>query len=109
MLSSITLGYVKSRKGGAQDKDFKRMRILFDSGCGATLIKKEFTKKLKTTKAPVSKWNTKAGSFETKRKVKAQFLLPEFFADREVKWTMHVDESKVDDKTYNMIIGRDLR
>ena len=46
-LSSITLGWIFSRKGGKQGKDLKRARILFDSGCGGTLVNKHFVHKYK--------------------------------------------------------------
>ena len=49
-LSSITLGYLASRKGSRKSKHWKRVRILLDSGCGATLINESLIKNLKTTK-----------------------------------------------------------
>ena len=108
LLSTITLGYVQSRKGSQNAKDFKRLRILLDSGCGSTLIGKRFVSKLDTAKVNPSTWRTKAGTFVTKCKVKAKFILPEFFENREIKWTMHVDESDSSSNAYDMIIGRDL-
>jgi len=49
-LSSITIGYLASRKGSRKSKHWKRMRILLDSGCGATLINHSLLEKLKTKK-----------------------------------------------------------
>ena len=77
-LSSITLGWMYNRKGGRAGKDFKRMRILLDSGCGGTLVNRSFVKKYAKTKSSSTQWTTKAGTFETNRKVKCQFTLPEF-------------------------------
>ncbi len=48
-LSSITLGWMYNRKGGRKGKDFKRMRVLLDSGCGGTLVNKSFVKKYDKT------------------------------------------------------------
>ena len=49
-LSSITIGYVASHKGSRKAKHWKRMRILLDSGCGATLINQSLLGDLKTKK-----------------------------------------------------------
>ena len=69
-LSSITIGYLHSRKGSEKARDIKRMKILLDSGCGATLINQSLIGKLKTTKEQKCKWKTKAGNFTTNRKCK---------------------------------------
>ena len=69
-VSTITLGYLYSRKGSTKMKDLKRLRILFDSGCGATLINHTMVKKLEKTPTHTTKWTTKAGSFKTNHKCK---------------------------------------
>ena len=107
-LSSITLGWLYNRKGGRKDKDFQRIRVLLDSGCEATLVNRHFVTKLQKTATKSTKWTTKAGSFETKRKVKAQFTLPEFHSGKDINWTMFVDETDHRLNRYDMIIGRDL-
>ena len=107
-LSSITLGWMYNRKGGRKNKDFSRMRVLLDSGCGGTLVNKSFVHKYKKTKTSATKWTTKAGTFETNRKVKCQFVLPEFHEGKDINWTMFVDESDRRLNSYDMIIGRDL-
>ena len=90
-LSSITLGWMYNRKGGKASKDFKRMRILLDSGCGGTLVNRSFVKQYTKTKSSSTKWATKAGTFETNRKVKCQFTLPECHQGKDMSWTMFVD------------------
>ena len=108
-LSPITLGWIQHRKGGHKSKDYKRMRILLDSGCTSSVINRHFVAKLQ--KVPLSKpvkWKTKAGTFETKRKASFNFKLPEFHEGREITTTMHVDESDKDKCSHDMIIGRDL-
>ena len=84
------------------------MNILFDSGCGATLVKEAFLKKLPQTSTSKTTWTTKAGAFTTSRKCKCKFTLPEFHEHREIEWNVYVDESKSSLGTYDMIIGRDL-
>ncbi len=107
-MSSITLGYLASRKGSRKAKHWKRLRVLLDSGCGATLINQSFIKKLKTSKDKNTKWTTKAGKFTTSQKCKIDFTLPAFHEHREISWNCYVDESNPDSSKYDMIIGRDL-
>jgi hypothetical protein len=107
-LSSITIGYLASRKDSRKAQDWKRLRILFDSGCGATLVNKSFVDKLSMTKETKTKWTTKAGKFSTTRKCEVSFTLPAFHAHREVTWNCYVDESSTESCRYDMIIGRDL-
>jgi hypothetical protein len=76
-----------NRKGGQKGKDFKRMRILLDSGCGGTLVNRSFVKKYKKTALTKSiNWTAKAGTFKTDRKVKCQFTLPEFHEGKDISW-----------------------
>jgi hypothetical protein len=51
-LLSITIGYLATVKGTKDPNNWKRMRILLNSGCAATLIKHSLslTKSLETTK-----------------------------------------------------------
>jgi hypothetical protein len=49
-LSTITIGWLHSGKGSRKAKDLKRLLILFDTGCGGTLINQKFLKKLKVRK-----------------------------------------------------------
>ena len=103
-LSTITIGYIKIKDTSKQ----KRMRILFDSGCGATLINKRFVKDLNPTKTKKQKWITKSGLFKTNRKCDISFTLPAFHKNREVQVKAYVDESSSQSCQYDMIVGRDL-
>ncbi len=69
-LSTISLGWIHSRKGSRKSKDLKCLQILFNTGCGGTLIDKKFLTKLKTKKVTNTEWTTKASSFKTKQKAK---------------------------------------
>src|SRR5210317_938149 len=57
---------------------------------------------------PITKWKTKTSNFLTKEKVKCQFTMPEFHKEKEIEWSMYVDESNKSNDKYDMIIGRDL-
>ena len=94
-------------KNSNKAKHLKRVKILFDTGCDATLVNKKFVTKLKPKAIKTSNWATKGGSFKTSRQVDVQLLLPEFHQNKEVRWTMYVDESSGESR-YDMIIGRDL-
>jgi len=84
------------------------MRVLFDSGCTATLINKTIIKHFATTSSSKSRWSTKAGTFQTNRKCKVNFTLPAFHAKRQINWNCYVDETPNQEAHYDMIIGRDV-
>ena len=107
-LSSITIGYLASRKGSRKAKDMTRIKILLDSGCAATLVNGDLISKLKTTADTKTKWTTKAGNFKTNRKCKIVFTMPALFENREVNWNCYVDDNSSKDCMYDLIIGRDL-
>ena len=106
-VSTIAIGWLYTRKKPTQPKHVKRINILFDSGCSATLVKGSFLKKIPQKSSTHTTWNTKAGTFSTTKKCKCKFMLPEFHAHRLIEWDMYVDES-TSLTTYDMIIGRDL-
>ena len=64
-MSAILLGWMHTRNGSTKAKDFKRIKILFDTGCDASLVNRKFVQKLKTKTHTPSNWNTKGGSFKT--------------------------------------------
>src|SRR5687768_7788233 len=64
-LSTITLGVLNSRKNSFKPKYQKRLKILFDTGCGATLIHHSLVGKLALQMDRPSNWSTKAGNFRT--------------------------------------------
>jgi hypothetical protein len=106
-LSTITLGYLASKHNSFKDKHTKRIKILFDTGCGATLIHHSLCTKLKQRTDRPSNWSTKAGSFKTTKTCKINFTLPGFHEHRNISWDAFVDETD-SLAHYDMIIGRDL-
>ena len=107
-LSTITLGYLDANKDANELQNLTRMRILFDSGCGATLINKNLVHNLETKPCATIKWKTKAGKFKTNEQCKLQFKLPAFHANRDIHWDAYVENTPPTSCRYNMIIGRDL-
>ncbi len=105
--STIAVGWLHARKKPTRATHLKKINILFDSGCGATLVKGSFLTKLPQKKSTHTTWNTKAGTFSTTKKCKCKFMLPEFHAHRVIEWEVYVDDS-TSLSTYDMIIGRDL-
>ena len=81
-LSTITLGYIYTRPGSFLDRNKKKIKILFDTGCGATLIHKSFVSRLPCDFDKPSNWNTKAGSFKTTRTCAINIMLPAFHKKR---------------------------
>jgi hypothetical protein len=93
-LSSITLGWMYKSKGSKKGKNYKRMRVLLDTGCGGTLVNKSFVKKYKKkTLSKSTNWTTKAGTFKTDHKVTCLYTLPEVHQGKDISWNMYVDES----------------
>jgi len=106
-LSTVTLAYISNKRPEKLGED-QRMRVLFDSGCGSTLINKKFVRHWKKKRHKTTKWATKAGSFRTRMKCEIEFSLPAFHENRVVSCNAYVDESPHDSCNYDIIIGRDL-
>src|SRR5687768_979007 len=107
-LSTITLGVLNSKKNSFKPKYHKRLKILFDTGCGATLIHHSLVGKLALQTGRPSNWSTKAGNFRTTKTANLNFTLPAFHESRNISWTAFVDETDKLSSRYDMIIGRDL-
>ena len=108
-LSTVTLGYIQNKGIPNREKAvMNRLRVLFDSGCSATLINKKATRHWNKTKAKSANWNTKAGTFKTSKMCEIEFSLPAFHENRVISCNAYVDESNPETCNYDMIIGRDL-
>src|SRR5688500_18776609 len=107
-LSTITLGILHSKKNSFRLKHQKRVKILSDTGCGATLIHHSLVGKLPLQTDRPSNWSTKAGSFRTTKTCKLNFTLPAFHEHKNISWTAFVDETDKLFSRYDMIIGKDL-
>ena len=82
--------------------------MLFNTGCGGTLVNHSLVKLLRKKDTSKTKWKTKVGTFETSKKVKCKFTLPEFHENKEITWNMYVDNASPKDCHYDMIIGQNL-
>src|SRR5687767_9262819 len=69
-LSTITLGYLHSKHNSFKAKHQRRVKILFYTGCGATLFHHSLVNKLKQRDNKPSNWSTKAGRFRTTKTCK---------------------------------------
>jgi hypothetical protein len=87
----------------------KLTRVLIDTGCSKTLIKRKYipSELEGTKKSSPTLWNTNGGKFATKYEIPLTIILPEFSSSMEVQWSCAIDENP--DSTYDMIIGRDLQ
>jgi hypothetical protein len=106
-LSTVTIAYMKNKRPD-QAGEKQKLRVLFDSGCGATLVNKRFVRHWKKTESKATKWSTKGGSFKTKRKCEIEFTLPAFNENRNITCKAYVDESNHESSNSDIIIGRDL-
>jgi hypothetical protein len=57
-LSTVTIGYIKDKHPDRLEEN-QRFRVLFDSGCSATMINKKFVKHWKKQPIKTIKWSTK--------------------------------------------------
>src|SRR5687768_14853590 len=77
-LSTITLGILQSKKNSFKLKHQKRVKILFDTGCGTSLIHHSLVGKFPLQTDRLSNWSTKAGSFRTTKTCKLNFYTSSF-------------------------------
>ena len=103
-LKPVTIVKFNSRLGKAKPIE---ILALLDSGGAGTLVTEAAAKKLRLKESNLKpmKWTTPAGEVSTKKSVKTQMTLPEFYHDRIIEWDYHVAKSL---GMYDMIIGRDL-
>ena len=67
----------------------------------------KFVKNLVVENDTLQTWITKGGTFVTNKKCLTNFVLDEFYENRQIQWNLYVDSSSGPHK-YDMIIGRDL-
>src|SRR4051794_14215567 len=82
----------------------KRMRILFDTECDASLTYHSLVGKLAHQMGKLSNWSTKVGIFKTTKTCKLHFTLPAFHKNTNISWTAFVDETDKLSSRYDMII-----
>ena len=91
-LSTITLDILHSKKNSFKLKHQKRVKILFDTGCGATLIHHSLIGKLPLQTDRPSNWSTKAGNFRTTKTCQLIYTLSAFHEHRNISWTAFVKQ-----------------
>ena len=106
--ATVSLGILKTEERDFHGFSGKKIHVLFDTGCGGCLVNGSFSVGLRSQATKKTSLRTKAGTFETSKKVKCCFFLPEFHERKLVEWPMYVEESNLQNNTYDIIIGRDL-
>ncbi len=107
-LSTITLGHLSRKEGTWKRDHISRLRVLFDSGCEATLINQEMAKGLEKEKTEATVWKTKAGEFHTDEKCKIKLKLPAFHEHKEMDWSAFIEPTDMESSKCDLIIGRDM-
>ena len=104
-LSTITIGYLHSRQGSFKPENLRRLEVLFDTGCIASLNHHSLVGKLKQKDKP-SNWSTKAGDFKTTMKCDFNFTLPVFHDNQNICWKAYVDSTDILASRFDKIISR---
>ena len=100
----ISTAILETRLGKSR---LHKLRVLFDSGSSGSIIVANFVKKLRIKNDTKTEWLTKGGTFHTSGKCKTNFILNEFYENKVIEWTLHVDKTSGPHR-YDMIVGRDL-
>jgi hypothetical protein len=64
-------------------------------------------KKISIKNDTKTEWLTKGGTFHTFDKCKMNFILNEFYKNKVIEWTLHVNKVSGPHR-YDMIVGHDL-
>ena len=109
--STITLAYLHKKVKVKDQKSKKKkeaLRVLCDTGCSRTIIRSSFVQNFKMKSGDTIEWSTKTGTFNTNKQCEITFSMPQFHKDRDITWTVCVDENEEEHPRYDMILGRDL-
>jgi hypothetical protein len=100
----ISTAILETRLGKSR---LHKLRVLFDSRSSGSIIVAKFVKKLRIKNDTKTEWLTKGGTFHTSGKCKTNLILNEFYENKVIEWTLHVDKTS-GPHGYDMIVGRDL-
>ena len=103
-LAPITIAHIQVKPNNLK---IHKLKALLDTGASANIIAQKHVKDLAQKHGQAVQWTTKAGTFTTNSKCPIKFSLPEFFSNRIIEWTVHVDGSDASHR-YDIIIGRDI-
>jgi hypothetical protein len=70
-----------------------KLRVIFDSGSFASIIVAKFIKKLHVQNDTKTEQLTKEGIFHSSGKCKINFILNEFYKNKVIEWTLHVNKT----------------
>ena len=86
----------------------KKMYILLDTGSSNTILSDKYLGQVTSIKKSKSEYATAGGLYTTSKQGTLKFKLPEFSNARDITWSMDMDNGKLEELGYDMIIGRDL-
>ena len=70
-----------------------KLRVLFDSGSSGSIIVAKFVKNLHIENDTKTEWLKKGGTFHTSGKCTTNFILNEFYENKVMEWTLHVNKT----------------
>ena len=101
--STITLVYLH-KKIKTEDKKIKKknitIRVLCNTGCSRTIIRSSFVEDFNMKTGNNIEWSTKTGTFNTNKQCEINFSMPQFHKDRDITWTVCVDEHEEEQPRY---------
>ena len=103
-LAPITMVHIQIKPNNLK---IHKLKALIGTGASATIVAQVHVKDLTQKHGQTVRRTTIAGTFNTKSKCPIKFSLPEFFSNRIIEWTVHVDNSDAPHR-YDIIIGRDI-
>eukprot|EP00957_Ditylum_brightwellii_P183002 13939063-Ditylum_brightwellii.AAC.1 len=110
IISKKSNGCIATGKEIKIEDEGEVLQAICDSGSSASIVCKKCCTSISKYRCKRATWATAGGEFETQRKARIKFQLPEFSMSKEISCFFHVDKSNPNDDTlgYDMIIGRDL-
>ena len=102
-VTTTTIATLKTSTGKT-----KRLYILLDTGSSNTILSNNYLEHVKSIKKSKSEYATAGGLFTTSKQGTLVFKLPEFSNSKDITWSMDMDNGKLEELGYDMIIGRDL-
>ena len=98
----ILIGELKAHPN---ETNWKKVKILVDSGASASIIHEKFVSDLPKQKSRNVTWTTMGGQFKTADICETKLCLPELNSTALIHVKLHITNQ---DSKYDMILGRDL-
>ena len=102
-VTTTTIATIKTSIGTS-----RQLYVLLDTGSSNTILSNNYLEHVKSIKKNKSEYVTAGGLFTTGKQGTLVFKLPEFSNSKDITWSMDIDNGKLEELGYDMIIGRDL-